>query len=48
MPDVQLLLPGDIRKQRKQTKQIYVEKGKGLLVDVDFPDVGSPFSWYST
>lgn len=48
MPDVQLLLPGDARKQRKQTKQIYVEKGKGRLVDVDFPDVGSLFSWYST
>lgn len=26
MPDVQLLLPGDTRKPRKQTKQIYLEK----------------------
>ncbi|KAF8483387.1 hypothetical protein DFH94DRAFT_307281 [Russula ochroleuca] len=26
MPDVQLLLPGDARKQRKQTKQIFLEK----------------------
>ncbi len=31
MPDVQLLLPGDTRKQRKQTKQIFLEKGKNLL-----------------
>jgi translation initiation factor 2-alpha kinase 4 len=28
MPDVQLLLPGDARKQRKQTKQIFLEKGE--------------------
>ncbi|KAH9956146.1 hypothetical protein BC827DRAFT_1139950 [Russula dissimulans] len=26
MPDVQLVLPGDTRKQRKQTKQIFLEK----------------------
>jgi hypothetical protein len=28
IPDVQLVLPGDARKQRKQTKQIYLEKGE--------------------
>jgi eukaryotic translation initiation factor 2-alpha kinase 4 len=28
-PDVQLVLPGDTRKQRKQTKQIFLEKGEG-------------------
>jgi translation initiation factor 2-alpha kinase 4 len=28
-PDVQLVLPGDARKQRKQTKQIFFEKGGG-------------------
>ena len=39
MPDVQLLLPGDTRRQRKQTKHIYLEKGKGRLVDGGFPDV---------
>jgi eukaryotic translation initiation factor 2-alpha kinase 4 len=30
MPDVQLVLPGDTRKQRKQTKQIFLEKGEKL------------------
>ena len=44
MPDVQLLLPGDTRKQRKQTKQIFLEKGKGCLVDGNLPDVRSLFS----
>ena len=48
MPDVQLLLPGDNRKQRKQTKQMIIEKGTGRLVDGDLPDVRSLFSWYST
>ena len=43
MPDVQLLLPGDTRKQRKQTKQIFLDKGKGWLVDGNFPDVRSLF-----
>ncbi|KAI0266451.1 kinase-like domain-containing protein [Gloeopeniophorella convolvens] len=28
MPEVQLILPGDTRKQRKQTKQIFLEKGE--------------------
>lgn len=31
MPDVQLVLPGDARKQRKQTKQIFLEKGEKLF-----------------
>ena len=28
MPDVRLVLPGDSRKQRKQTKQIFFDKGE--------------------
>jgi hypothetical protein len=28
IPDVQLVLPGDARKQRKQTKQIFLDKGE--------------------
>lgn len=39
-PEVQLLLPGDARKQRKQTKQIFLEKGKIRLIDQAF----RPFS----
>lgn len=38
MPDVQLLLPGDARKQRKQTKQIFLEKGENRLVNWPFSD----------
>jgi hypothetical protein len=38
MPDVQLLLPGDARKQRKQTKQIFLEKGENRLVNWLFSD----------
>lgn len=45
MPDVQLLLPGDTRKQRKQTKQIFVEKGKARLVELGLCSL--TFSWYS-
>jgi hypothetical protein len=30
--DVQLVLPGDIRKQRKQTKQLFLEKGENSTV----------------
>jgi hypothetical protein len=30
MPDVQLVLPGDARKQRKQTKQIFLDKGEPM------------------
>ena len=41
IPDVQLLLPGDARKQRKQTKQIFLEKGENCLVDWAFPDARS-------
>ena len=41
MPEVQLLLPGDARKQRKQTKQIFLEKGENRLVDRAFPDARS-------
>jgi eukaryotic translation initiation factor 2-alpha kinase 4 len=33
MPDVQLVLPGDARKQRKQTKQIFLERGENRVVD---------------
>jgi hypothetical protein len=36
VPDVQLVLPGDIRKQRKQTKQIFLEKGENHFVDCLF------------
>jgi eukaryotic translation initiation factor 2-alpha kinase 4 len=36
VPDVQLVLPGDIRKQRKQTKQIFFEKGENHFVDCLF------------
>jgi translation initiation factor 2-alpha kinase 4 len=36
MPDVQLVLPGDARKQRKQTKQIFLDKGENQCVY--FPD----------
>lgn len=32
MPDVRLVLPGDSRKQRKQTKQIFLEKGENLPI----------------
>src|ERR1700761_3465275 len=32
MPDVRLVLPGDSRKQRKQTKQIFLEKGENFLI----------------
>jgi eukaryotic translation initiation factor 2-alpha kinase 4 len=41
MPDVQLLLPGDTRKQRKQTKQIFLEKGENRVVDGAFSDARS-------
>ncbi len=41
MPDVQLLLPGDTRKQRKQTKQIFFEKGENRVVDGVFSDARS-------
>jgi hypothetical protein len=30
--DVQLVLPGDVRKQRKQTKQLFLEKGENSTV----------------
>lgn len=30
MPDVRLVLPGDSKKQRKQTKQIFLEKGENF------------------
>lgn len=32
MPDVRLVLPGDSRKQRKQTKQIFLEKGENIYI----------------
>jgi translation initiation factor 2-alpha kinase 4 len=32
MPDVRLVLPGDSRKQRKQTKQIFLEKGENIPI----------------
>jgi translation initiation factor 2-alpha kinase 4 len=41
MPDVQLILPGDARKQRKQTKQIFLEKGESQCVDWASPDTYS-------
>jgi hypothetical protein len=41
MPDVQLILPGDARKQRKQTKQIFLEKGESQCVDWASPDICS-------
>jgi len=34
MPDVQLILPGDARKQRKQTKQIFLEKAFEMSLGV--------------
>ncbi|KAI0300075.1 hypothetical protein B0F90DRAFT_1817684 [Multifurca ochricompacta] len=38
MPDIQLVLPGDARKQRKQTKQIFLEKAfeMGLRISSAF------------
>ena len=39
MPDVRLVLPGDSRKQRKQTKQIFLEKGESFPIHCTLSNV---------
>lgn len=39
MPDVRLVLPGDYRKQRKQTKQIFIEKGENITIQCSLSKV---------
>ena len=39
MPDVRLVLPGDSRKQRKQTKQIFLEKGENFTIHCSLSNV---------